>query len=378
MLWAALIVLPYAVIILFGWISLARATRERQQDKLPVIESALPYVTVIVAARNEENNLPGLIDSLVAQDYPGSKTTIIIADNGSVDSTPQIIRDAAALHSNITVSTTPYGNKKEAIADALEMARGELILTTDADCELQRGWISSFVASRIDTGADLIIGSVAPVVPGNIIGKLLALEFASLQALTAGMAAGGIPVMCNGASMGFSKVIAEGYRSFIRTGIPSGDDMFMLQQVKRKGGLVRWNASPSGEAATVLPDTIRSFIRQRARWASKGISYTDPAIIITGISTLLSNIALATAMALGIISPVYLPLLLTIYLGRSVPEFLLLLRYLGIRGERSLILWYFPLSLIYPYYVITAVIIAGFYRTIPSKTGRWNHDAGRV
>jgi len=63
------------------------------ERKYTAAMNAQPFVSVVVAARNEENTIPQLLTSLINQDYPEDKFEIIIADDGSDDTTARIVQD---------------------------------------------------------------------------------------------------------------------------------------------------------------------------------------------------------------------------------------------------------------------------------------------
>ena len=178
MIWTILLILPYSVIILIAWINLRKAKTKVSAKKTP--DNSLPNVSVIVAAKNEEAYLPGLISDLQNQDYPVERLEIIIVDDHSSDSTSTLIKDAGG---NNYILSNGIG-KKQAIASGLAHAKGELIITTDADCRLNRNWLRVYTEKFISEKADLIIGQVKPQHYRGLLNTFQELEFYSLQAVT--------------------------------------------------------------------------------------------------------------------------------------------------------------------------------------------------
>ena len=108
----------------------------------------LPLVSVVVAARNEEKGLPNLIHDLINQEYPLGKLEIIFINDRSTDLTENILEEASENYSfikNIKIENkskeiTP---KKYALTKGIELAKGEVIISTDADCRVGKLWVSS-------------------------------------------------------------------------------------------------------------------------------------------------------------------------------------------------------------------------------------------
>ena len=111
-----------------------------------------PSVSVVIAARNEELNLHYIIQDLVAQEYPLDKLEVIFVDDRSTDSTNQILKKTCDDYGfikyvqikNLNEDMTP---KKNALSKGIEIAAGEIIISTDADCRVGKFWVSSMAYS---------------------------------------------------------------------------------------------------------------------------------------------------------------------------------------------------------------------------------------
>ncbi|MDR1128088.1 MAG: glycosyltransferase [Treponema sp.] len=119
-------------------------------------------VSVVVPVRNEEANVAGLLESLARQDYPEAE--FIFIDDGSTDKSPELLKNFAAscpAARIITLAENPGPNRKQyALTRGIEAARGELLLFTDADCEVPPCWIGAMAARMADNGIALTIGPV--------------------------------------------------------------------------------------------------------------------------------------------------------------------------------------------------------------------------
>ncbi|MCK4818701.1 glycosyltransferase, partial [bacterium] len=131
--------------------------------------NAKPFVSVVVAARNEESTIHQLLTSLINQDYPEDKYEIIIADDESDDNTSRIVQDFQKKNDNlilisVTISDDVVSRKKNALAQAVQKCRGEIILTTDADCVVTYQWISNMMR-YFGRGVGMVAGLSIPFIP---------------------------------------------------------------------------------------------------------------------------------------------------------------------------------------------------------------------
>ena len=112
---------------------------------------ATVMLSIIIPVRNEQANIVQVLNSLCNQNYPEHLFEIIISDDHSTDNTIKIAKDFFANQNNINgiiveTKTTDSSSKKEAIKRAIEIAKGELIITTDADCVHDVQWLQTFAS----------------------------------------------------------------------------------------------------------------------------------------------------------------------------------------------------------------------------------------
>jgi cellulose synthase/poly-beta-1,6-N-acetylglucosamine synthase-like glycosyltransferase len=129
----ALVVYVYAAYPALLWV-LARlfgvtATRPK---RLP-----LPFVSVVIAAHNEERVIQQRLDNLLALDYPADRLEILIASDGSTDHTCEIVRQCPSPRVRLLDFTVNRG-KTAVLNDAVQQAKGEIILLSDANTMLDR------------------------------------------------------------------------------------------------------------------------------------------------------------------------------------------------------------------------------------------------
>ncbi|MCU0455916.1 MAG: hypothetical protein MUE74_06405, partial [Bacteroidales bacterium] len=193
------------------------------------------------------------------------------------------------------------------------------------------------------------------------------LEFLSLQGVTAGTAAPGNPVMCNGASLAFTRDAYERCSVNLRPDLVSGDDVFLLHSLKReKGSRIEWLESQEAVVTTETCSSLSSLLRQRSRWLSKAGAYTDRFTITLAIVTFVTILIQPVLLISGIFNQVYLLIFLAAFLLKSVPDWLILHNTTSRYGRQNLMKWFLPSQLFYPFYVFGIVPYVIF------KGNRWD------
>ena len=243
----------------------------RHNEQSIISTDQTPIVSVVIAARNEEKNLPDLIQDLVNQEYPLEQLEIIIVDDRSTDFTPKILREAAenyAVVKYIRVEQLPTGMtpKKHALTLGIEMAKGDVILSTDADCRVGKFWVSSMAYSVVQQ--DGISIGYSKVAGESFFERFQMLDF--LGIITANTGAGGWGHFWSGTgqNLAYNKSDFEAIGGFepVKDRI-SGDDMYLVQSIsKLKSGMI--NIDANSFVTTAAVPTFSRFINQRIRWSS--------------------------------------------------------------------------------------------------------------
>jgi len=273
--WLSMLMLLTAVYALFtarmrAGLRLLRADALVERDVLP--DEALPSVTVVVPMRNERDNLPRLLASLRAQAYPASRLEVLFVDDHSDDGSAELLETLLMHEHAERVLRMPAGSqgKKAAIALAIGCARGEVIVSTDADCVHALGWLGA-MARPFVRGVDVVAGPVVLDGDGGMFGRMQALEFLGLVGVGAGFFGIGYPRMCNGANLAYSAARfheAGGYAD--NQDVHSGDDEFLLRTiVYRLGGVAHFVTDEASIVRTAAQRGVLAFLRQRVRWVSK-------------------------------------------------------------------------------------------------------------
>jgi cellulose synthase/poly-beta-1,6-N-acetylglucosamine synthase-like glycosyltransferase len=318
----------------------------RRKKNTPVVGQD-PFVTVIIAARNEEKNIGSCLDSIMAQNYPAHRFEIIVSDDHSTDHTRELVsglrdKDPGKRITLMEAGADSPPGKKAAIERAIKRAAGEFILTTDADTLRGAGWLRSMADGLSSGGVKMVAGPV--MFDGqSIFQQVQRLEFLGVMGLTAGSVLAGSPLMCNGANLLYEKAAFAGTGGF--TGnlkFPSGDDQFLLAKFRHDYGreAVAFAFRREAIVATPAEATLLGFLNQRMRWVSKSKGYRDPAVILAGGITWLLQAALLAGLFAAIFHSALLPVTALCLCAKILTDFPLVLRmavFFGVEKE----LWLF-------------------------------------
>jgi glycosyltransferase involved in cell wall biosynthesis len=314
------------------------------------------FVSVVIACRNEEKNLAAVLEDISQQNYPDNLFEVIIVNDGSTDKTVEKASGFAGIK-NILILNNKGSGKKQALRTGIVAAKSNLIITTDADCRIGKDWLRTIAAFHEKYKPDMIISPVEiESVPGLFI-RFQELEFLSLQGITAGSALSGEPVMCNGANLAFNRGKYIHNCDNLHDELNSGDDIFLLHSLKKENlSKILWLESPDVMVTTAFSPTLRSFLKQRSRWVSKGKAYNDRDTIILAVVTLIAVILQISYLAALFTNPSLIWNFLSILILKSIPDFFILVNTSKRYNRRELMRWFLPVQLAYPFYILCVVI----------------------
>ncbi len=257
-----------------------------------LIDSEL-FISVIIPFKNEAEHIAATAKSLIEQNLATSKFELIFVNDYSDDLSYEILQKIADKSKNIRILTnslTP--GKKFALRTGIEHANGSVIVMTDADCTSLPNRLSIIYNYFAEFRPKFLILPV--FFSGNsVFEKMQALDFLSLTA--SGYGAAGIerPILCNGANLAFEKSVFWEFQNDFRYDIPSGDDMFLLQAVKKKyRNQIKFLKSTDCAVVTPAEPSLRKLFSQRTRWAAKTKYFRDKDTLIVAFIVLIFNMYL--------------------------------------------------------------------------------------
>lgn len=283
--------------------------------RVAAVEHGLSF-SVVVAARNEADNIGSCLETLFSQTLSPSRYEVIVVNDRSTDATAAIVQHYQKQHANLqllTVAETPAGvsPKKHAVAQGVAASRHEIIVFTDADCLVLPRWLAT-IDFYFDASVGLVQGITSyQYLPGmnRLFFNLQAVDFISHGIVAAAGIGASLPINSNANNFAFRR------EAFLATGgfdpkgigrVVSGDDDLLLQQIWQQGtwGVV-FMADSNGSVATMPTRSLKALFGQRARWGSKTVHYNRKQV------TLLAGIFLFYCVIAGLlISSMFFPRLL--------------------------------------------------------------------
>jgi cellulose synthase/poly-beta-1,6-N-acetylglucosamine synthase-like glycosyltransferase len=258
-------------------------------------------ISVIIPARNEEENIGSVLTALKSQTYPGHLFEVIVVDDHSTDNTARIVNGFSFVKLVTLQSNNINSYKKKAIETGIAAANGDLVVTTDADCTLEGNWLRTIAAFQEKTNSVFI---AAPVVMQNspaLLQTFQSLDFLVLQGITAASVQKRFHNMCNGANLAYERKAFSEVNGFSGIDhIASGDDMLLMQKISQnypEG--ISYLLSKDAIVTTQPMKTWKDFFNQRIRWASKATNYNDFKIAGTLFLVYFFNCALLALFIAG-------------------------------------------------------------------------------
>ncbi len=326
-----------------------------------------PTVSVLIAARNEEQRIRKCLECLEAQDYPAAKLQIVVVDDRSEDGTASILAEYAARmpgrfrYLSLSETAPGFSPKKYALSQGLLIASGEIIVTTDADCIMSPAWVSALVEEfSSDTG--LVSGLTTYYAAGTGTWEgVQSLEFFSYAVVAAALIGLRFPVNGNANNLAYRREVYDEVAGFAsHGGIVSGDDDFLIQSIHRNGRWgIRYAIRPESQVQTEPPLSVGQFWEQRKRWASKCSLYQFKQTLF--LSVIFSYYAvIPICIVAGLFQHRWLVPGIASWCVKTGTDWLVMRRASGIFDKRELMRWFLPTSLLHIPLIIAAVLAGSF------------------
>jgi cellulose synthase/poly-beta-1,6-N-acetylglucosamine synthase-like glycosyltransferase len=336
--------------------------------KYPV-SKALPAVkfSIVVPARNEQENIVNTIQDLVGQDYQVDLFEVLIINDDSTDNTYQIgfdlIEQIKSSHPDIRIfnycgENSSSGHKKRAIEYGISISKNEWIITTDADCRRGKHWLKS-IAACITENSVLISAPVVFHHESTFFEKIQSLEFLSLVGIGAASIGNNSPNLCNGANLAYKKTVFFEVNGFSgNMDISSGDDEFLLHKIAEKyPGQIVFQNNKDAIVYTNALKTIPDFIRQRKRWVSKSTKYKKREVFLILLFVYAFHLLIFVSGLISCFSAVFLMPFILLFGSKMIAESLLVIPLTRYFGKTKYLPLYPFAAIFYIFYVIAIGLI---------------------
>jgi cellulose synthase/poly-beta-1,6-N-acetylglucosamine synthase-like glycosyltransferase len=361
--------LSLLLILFFGYtwlITTYYAYWQRPEPQRPSMPSEKPFISILVPARNEEEQIDACLQAILRQNYPADCFEIIVLDDHSTDQTAEKVLQyhhprLRLLQLKDFISTKENSYKKKALELGVQHAKGTWILTTDADCVAGPNWLNQLSLAMQDD----VVCIAAPVNmngPNTFLSRFQQLDFLILQAITGATLRAGWHAMANGANFCFRKDAFEsvnGYRDIDE--MASGDDMLLMQKFFRQypGGSVYLKHSAATVSTKVEPDW-HHFFQQRIRWASKAGQYDNRGIQAILLGVYLFNLCLFVLLIAGLFNLTYAWLFMLAIILKTTVEWGFVYHAARFFEKKAMAYWLFLFQPIHIVYTVSAAMLGWF------------------
>ena len=245
------------------------------KEKKTVASTLLP-ISIIIAARNESDNLYDNLPFILTQDYP--EFEVIIVNNQSVDESAWLLKALCLQHKNLKVVEIGKNKhllpgKKLPITLGVKAAKYEKMVFTDADCKpASNQWLR--IMSETFTEKNQIILGYAPYFrTKGIINRIIRYDTAFIGASYLSFALAKIPYMGVGRNLAYTKKVFESVRGFkSHYSLPSGDDDLFIQEAAVNQNYTI-QISPETFCYSKASETWKGWVRQKTRHYSTSSRY---------------------------------------------------------------------------------------------------------
>ncbi len=319
-------------------------------------------VSIIIAARNEEDSILNCLQSITLLDFPKDKYEVVIVDDHSQDTTPEKIIKFCKNRENwryilLQEKSRELRGKKNALLQGINEAKNDLIFTTDADCVVPRGWLRDMVG-YFKPNVSMVLG-YSPLEKGKgFIFRLLQFDNLFSAIASAAPAKLGYPFTSVGRNLAYRKQSYEDAGGFLALKkFKSGDDVHLTERFRYLNtGKIDFCANPTTYVKTRLLRRKRDVMQQQIRKNSKTLQTSWSSVTIS----LLIFLYYLILVLFPIINTGALNLWIVVLVLKFALEFIDLQKAARIFEQKDIIPFIPIMQIIYPLHIILFSLIGVF------------------
>jgi len=267
-----------------------------------------PAVSIIIAARNEEQNIRQCLESISRLSYPPHLLDVVFVDDRSTDSTHAIIQEFAQSHPHCRVIVAAEGSehlrgKSNAVVQGIESSKGEFLLFTDADCVVPEYWVEETVGQYEDDTVGLVAGFTS-LRPRSWFESMQALDWFFLYSVAAGVLRLNFPVTAVGNNLSVRRKAYDHVGGFRKIPFSVTEDYALFHAITSDG---TYTARFALNEATLVEshgcETWAQLYRQKKRWFVGGRDMHASRLLVFGVAYLFNVLLLYAMLAPGVSFP---------------------------------------------------------------------------
>lgn len=245
----------------------------------PKPSQSTPTVSVIISVRNEESAISRTIETCFQTDYPAENREVLVVDDGSTDGTPRVLKELLKRYPDLRVYTLPPSGKREAMAEGVRKATGEIVIFVDSDTFLLPDALRQIVCGFEDPtlGASAGYTEVENANSNALTGLQEVRYYVSYRLLKSSESLYDCVTCCPGCLSAYRrKYVLEVLEAWLHQkflGLPAtfGDDRSLTNFILRKYRVIY---NDRAIASTLVPETWGHYMRQQVRWKKSWLRET--------------------------------------------------------------------------------------------------------
>jgi cellulose synthase/poly-beta-1,6-N-acetylglucosamine synthase-like glycosyltransferase len=254
------------------------------------LNSTLKPISIVICAKNEEENLRKFLPKILEQDYPDFE--VIVVNDSSSDNTDEVLGLLEQKHKNLRHTFLEddskfHHGKKLALTIGLKSAKHDYVVLTDADCfPKSTQWLQS-IAKQYSNTVEFILGYGGYETKKGLLNKLVRYETVLSAFQYLGFAKAGMPYMGVGRNLSYKKEVFFRNKGFLgHYHIISGDDdLFVNAHATKKN--TSYSIAKESHTLSVAPSNWKEWIKQKRRHLSTGHLYKTKHKIVLMIEPIL-------------------------------------------------------------------------------------------
>lgn len=307
------------------------------KDKSKKID--LPPVSVIIAARNESENLHKFLPFILEQDYPNFE--VIVVNHQSIDDSQYVLSALERQYPHLKTVKVERSQhlkfgKKLPLTLGIKKAQHEHLLFTDADCKpASDQWIKSMV-KQFDSKKEIVLGYGPYEKTKGLLNFMIRFDTAWIAMNYMSMAKSGMPYMGIGRNMAYTKTVFDNVNGFkSHYALSSGDDDLFIQEAAKKKNYTI-NITSESYCYSPAPNTWKSWFDQKSRHYTTSERYRVIKKLMLGIYPL-SLILLNISFVILLLDPNFFWITLASYFLLLITKWIILGKAMSRLNEKGFI-----------------------------------------
>jgi len=325
--------------------------------------SYTPPASVIICARNEEDNLIELLHFILEQDYP--EFEVVVVNDCSIDNTADILKELNKKYSNLKIVTIQESKnhshgKKVALMMGIKGAKYDHLLLTEAGCKPNSKYWLKNMMQHLNSETEIVLGYGAYEKRSGILNKITRFDTFMIALNYLSFTLAGKTYMGTGRNLAYKKSLffkMKGFASHYH--IDSGDDDLFVNEAATKHN-TKIEVNINSYTISRVKKSFKEWLLYKSRQGKSFKHYNFKSKIILTIFLFSQYLFLLSFIALLILS--YLPIIvLTVFLLRLIILMILYSKSMSLLSEKDLLIFSPLMELILLFFIYPMIKLSNIF-----------------